>query len=260
MAELGFIEGGKNSITRYSTMPHLNVQPEYTHVVSDGATQVARGGIECALDGGTLDIAMYDITDGVVGEAPRVFSQTITLPESPLADGEGYELGTHVFELDAVSLRTYVDRELAVAVVHNSERAWGNHRYSPGAPYSRGGSGAPLADPWEGGKKEGYATRSAALFVEPVDVPDEKARTVTESPIFGDRSQTVFAAFPDLSPQGGMVLEYDARTTAGARVTVLPNGGIRVGQGSSPTDSFEVRLRDTDGTWHGPKPITLTVE
>lgn len=258
MADMGFLEGASGATEAYSTQAHLNARPEHTHVVDDGATQVVRGGVECELDGGTVQVALYDITDGIEGTAELLFVHEETLPERPASSGDGYEVSTHVFPVDPFSLHEHVGRRLAVALRHDSVRKWGHDWNDPSDAgiYTGDGDRFP-SDTWEGGLEDGYAPRSAALFVEPTDVPDGKARTVVDD-AYDDLSRTVFAAFPDLSPARGMVVEYDAQTAGGASVTVLPSGVVEVGPGSAATDSFTVRVRDADGEWYGPKTITLT--
>ena len=108
------------------------------------------------------------------------------------------------------------------------------------------------------GDGDSGGAKSGALFVDPVESPAGKARSILESELFADRSQTVLAAFPELGPTRGMVVQYDRETDGGAAVTVLANGVIEIGQGSAATDRFTVSVRETDGTWHGPETITLT--
>lgn len=260
---LGFVGGGYGSPTdSVLDRPQLNARQQYTHIVEDGITEVVRGGIECELDGGTVQIGLYDVTDGVEG-APRVFRQEVQLPDQPGSVGDGHAFDTHVFDLDPVPLHDYVGRELAVAVRHDRVRQRGQNwsdkfATEHGSGFSTGNRGDPLSETWQDGLRERGSIISAALFIDPVDLPDGKARTVVGSDRFEVRSRTVLGAFPDLSPAKGMVVEYDARTAAGAPVTVLPNGVMEIGQGSSATDSFDVRVRDADGTWHGPKTLTLT--
>jgi|GEM_PF-3363743 len=258
MADMGFLAGGSGATDTYSTQAHLNARPAQTHVVDDGVTQVVRGGVECELDGGTVQVALYDITGGVDGTAELLFVHEETLPERPAATGDGYEVATHVFPVDPFSLHDRVGRRLAVAVKHDAIRKWGHDWNDPSDAgiYTAHGDGFP-SDPWQGSLEDGYSPRSGALFVEPKTVPDGKARTVVGD-AHGDLSRTVFAAFPTISPVTGMVVEYDAQTAAGAAVTVLPSGVVEVGPGSAATDSFTVRLRAAAGEWHGPKTITLT--
>lgn len=260
--ELGFVEGNRSPGDSNIDRPVLNTKQAFTHVVEDGSTQVARGGIECALDGGTVQIGMYDVTDAVVG-APRVFKRTVTLPERPLSTGDGYEVDSHTFSLDPVELDDYVGRELAVAVGHDRARLrgrnWpGDHPDEYGWGISSGDRKQSLPETWGHELQDRGSPISAGLFVEPVDVPAGKARTVVGSETFGTRSQTVFGAFPGITPESGMVVQYDERTAAGARVAVLPNGVVEIGAGSSATDTVAVSVRDSDGTWHGPETITLT--
>lgn len=260
-SEIGFVEAGYGPSKSGSDRPFLNAQQQYTHIVDNGLTEVVRGGIECVFDGGSFEIAMYDVTDGVVG-APRVFKQDVTLPENPADNDYGYEYGTYIFDLDPVGLQDYVGRELAVAVRQDDSREWGqnwaqDYPVDYGWAISTGDRGGALGETWQTELRDSGSARTAALFIDSVDVPDGKARTVVGGDRFGDRSQTVFAAFPEISLEKGMVLEYDERTGADAPVAILPNGVIEVGQGSSVTDSFDVSLRDGDGTWHGPKTVTL---
>ena len=261
--DVGFVDPGKDTPDDTATdRPFLNAIQRYTHVVRDGATAVTRGGIVCAHDGGNVQLGLYDITDDAVG-APRVFSQSVTLPEQPLSGSEGYELGSHIFELDPVELNEYVGRELAVAVRHDRPRDWGKNwndefRVEQGWAISEGERGAPLGEAWDSELWDSGGAKSGALFVDPVEIPAGKARSILESELFADRSQTVLAAFPELGPTRGMVVQYDRETDGGAAVTVLANGVIEIGQGSAATDRFTVSVRETDGTWHGPETITLT--
>jgi len=262
---MGLVEGGYDDPVKTGLdRPFLNARQQYTHIVDDGLTQVASGGIECALDGGTVQIAMYDVTDGIVG-APRVFKEEITLPERPTDGENGYEFGTHIFELDPVPLSDYVGRELAVAVRHDRVRLR-SQNWSDGFPAEYGWGCAsgdregPLAETWQHELQDSGSAISAALFVEPVETPAGKARTVITEPLHEYPSQTVFGAFPDLTPESGMVVEYDDGTAAGAPVTVLDNGVVEIGQGSTETDSLDVSVRDADGVWHGPETLTLAGE
>jgi hypothetical protein len=261
--DLGFVEPGQDPPDDTATdRPFLNAIQRYTHIVRDGATAVTRGGVVCALDGGTVQMGMYDVTDGAVG-APRVFRQSVTLPERPLSGAEGYELDSYVFELEPVELAEYVGRELAVAVRHDSPRNWGKNwndefRVEQGWGISEGERDAPLGESWQTELWDRGGAKSGALFVDSVETPAGTARTVLGAPLFADRSQTVLTAFPDLTPAQGMLVQYDTQTDAGATVTVLENGVVEVGQGSTATDRFAVSVRDTDGTWYGPETITLT--
>jgi len=256
--ELGFVASKNEGTQSSSRQPHLNAREEHTLVVDgERPTQVGGGGVQCALDGGTFEIGLYDIADGVEG-APLVFSQEVTLPERPLDGEDGYEVDTYTFEFDPVPLREYAGRELAVAGIHKSARIWGNNSRDTSNPGFYRGDDSRLSDSWSGGLRDGYAPRSMGLFVDPVDIPQGKGRTVVGSDILDDRSRTVFAAFPDRSPERGATIQYDEQTEAGASVTVLPNGALKFGQGSAATDSIEVSLRDGDGTWHGPRTVTLT--
>lgn len=256
--ELGFVASEKEGTDTRSTFANLNAREEHTHIVDEERpTQVGGGGVQCALDGGTFEIGLYDITDGVEG-APLVFARDITLPERPLDGEDGYEVDTYTVEFDPVPLHEYAGRELAVAGRHESTRVWGNNWYDPSSANFSRGDESPLSDSWSWGLRDGHAPRSMGLFVEPVDIPAGKGQTIVGSDILDDRSQTVFAAFPGRSPERGATIQYDDQTEAGAPVGVLPNGVLEVGEGSSPTDSVEVSIRDGDGTWYGPRTITLT--
>jgi len=256
--ELGFVSSEKEGTETRSTFANLNAREEHTLVVEEEVpTQVVGGGLQCALDGGTFEIGLYDITDGVEG-ASLVFSRDVTLPERPLDGGDGYEVDTYTFDLDPVPLDEYAGHELAVAGRHESTRIWGNHWYDPSdANFSRGDD-SPLSDSWSASLRDGHAPRSMGLFVEPVDIPDGKGQTVVGSDILDDRSRTVFAAFPELAPDQVSIIQYDELTEAGASVRVHSNAVLEVGEGSAATDTVAVSLRDTDGTWHGPRTVTLT--
>ncbi len=256
--EIGFVDAVKEGTENSSTRRHLNAREEHTHVVEDGATQIVGGGIQCELDGGTFQIGMYDITDGVNGKASRVFMQEVTLPERPAPGGDGYKIGTYQFELEPIPLREYVGCELAVAVKHDSVRTWGNNWYKPSdANIYRGSGDGGLPDPWQGELKDSYSPRSMGLFIEPVEVPDGKERTVVGEGILDNPEQTVFAPFTDITPKSGMAVQYDETTEADAPVAVLENGVVEVGQGATEKDTIEVSILDLDGAWHGPQTIKL---
>ena len=261
MTQLGFLGAPDRSTPNSSRRPTLNANEVYTHVVTDGAKQVHQGGVVCALDGGTFSIGLYDVTEGVEGTAELLFAHDEELPERPAGEGEGYEIDTQLFSVESYSLNGHVGRELAVVGVNHSTREWASGNYmTENAAMSRGSLDTFPADPWDGSPANAYSPRSAALFLEPETVPDGTSRRIVvqaEGDGAIDRSRTVFDAFPDLSPEDGMAIDYDETTAAGASVEVLANGAVVVGPGSPATDSFDVQIRDAAGTWHGPETIEL---